>query len=482
MNGLRRTKIVATLGPASEDETTIEQLLRTGVDVFRFNLSHPVDHLSDRVAAIKKMAGQLGKAVAVMADLQGPKIRVGALPNGGLDLYDGLEVELICSSNTAPASSHPIIPVQYADLYEEVNVGDQLLLDDGLIQITVLSIDNDRIHCRVDEGGTLRQFKGLNRLGGGLMANHTFTDKDKQDIRRAVLAKVDYLALSFVQQADEITAVRKQLQASDGVVPRLIAKIECMNAIGNVIDIIDASDVVMVARGDLGVETGPAEVPRLQKEIIQLARQRNRLVITATQMMESMTNAPLPTRAEVSDVANAVLDGTDAVMLSAETASGRYPVKTVNMMVKICMTAESNSSLPIQTVVNHCPVKSQDQAIALACMHTANNFPVEAILCMTESGNTAISLSRYFSKVPIFAISDNQQTVAHLALAGNVLPIFYDYRLLESDELMPTLLQTLRQLYKLPQTGYILLTRGQTIGKAGGTDMLQIVSLKTSAE
>lgn len=478
MNGIRRTKIVATLGPASDDMATIEQLLRTGVDMFRFNLSHPVEQLSDRVEAIKKLAGQMNKPVAVMADLQGPKIRIGSLANGQIDLQTGQKVMLQCGQPTA--SPYPIIPVKYDALYKEVKIEDKLLLDDGLIQLTVLNIDNKQIHCVVDEGGTLRQFKGLNRLGGGLMANHTLTDKDREDINRAVLAKVDYLALSFVRNADEITALRRLLQELGNTIPRIIAKIECISAITNLTDIIDVSDVVMVARGDLGVETGPAEVPRLQKEIIQQARLRNKLVITATQMMESMTNAPLPTRAEVSDVANAVLDGTDAVMLSAETASGRYPVKTVHMMVKICQTAESNSSLPINTVTATCPVQRQDQAIALACMHTANHFPVEAILCMTESGNTAISLSRYFSKVPIFAVSDNQQTVAHLALASNVQPVFYDYRNIERETLIPTLLQMLRQSFDLPRSGYMLLTRGQTIGKAGGTDTLQILSLQTT--
>ncbi len=477
MKGFRRTKIVATLGPSSEDRTVVEQLLQTGVDVFRFNLSHPVDNLNDRVEVIRQLARKLNKPVAVMADLQGPKLRIGKLPNGEIDLHSGEKVILSCDDSSALSTDFPIIPVQYLQLYKEVNEGDQLLLDDGLIQLTIQHIESKQIHCVVDEGGVLRQFKGLNRLGGGLMSNHTLTDKDREDIQRAVLANVDYLALSFVRHANEIKSVRHQLQQLDKPVPRIIAKIECMSAINNLVDIIDASDVVMVARGDLGVEAGPAEVPRLQKSIIQQARQHNKLVITATQMMESMTQAPLPTRAEVSDVANAVLDGSDAVMLSAETASGKYPVKTVNMMVKICQTAEAHSSLHIKPTIESCPVHNQDQAIALGCMYTANHFPVEAIVCLTESGNTAISLSRYFSKVPIFAISDNEKTVAHLALAGNILPLFHDYRDLDTERLIPTLLNMLRQSFNLPQKGYILLTRGQCIGKAGGTDTLQILSL-----
>ncbi|WP_367608434.1 pyruvate kinase [Legionella sp. W05-934-2] len=479
MNGLRRTKIVATLGPASDNQETIEQLLRTGVNVFRFNLSHPVENLAERVAAIRQLASQLKIPVAIMADIQGPKIRIGALANGEITLHSGQTIRLQCGATPTASQSHPIIPVQYANLYKEVKKDDKLLLDDGLIQLSVNAMTDNQIDCVVDEGGTLKQFKGLNRLGGGLMSDHTMTEKDQHDIKRAVLAKVDFLALSFVRKAEEIIAIRQQLSQSNQSVPRLIAKIECMSAIDNLVDIIDAADAVMVARGDLGVEAGPAEVPRLQKRIIQLARQRNKLVITATQMMESMIHAPLPTRAEVSDVANAVLDGTDAVMLSAETASGKYPIKTVHMMVKICQTAETNSSLPIQVEIEPSTVQSQDQAIALGCMHTANHFPVEAILCLTESGNTAISLSRYFSKVPIFAISDNQESVAHLALAGNVLPIFYDYRDLKNDALLPTLIQTLRTSYDLPKTGYLLVTRGKAIGKAGGTDMMQIVSLQT---
>lgn len=340
---LRRTKIVATLGPASKEPEILRSMLAAGVNVVRINFSHADSSALQLIALVRKIADELNHPVAVMADLQGPKIRVGRFQNKSITLIDGQNFTLDCM---APDTLGDIngVSVAYPNLANELSIGDHLLINDGLIELEVIEISGSKIHCKVVEGGVLTDLKGLNRKGGGLAAR-TLTEKDRNDLRTAIEAEVDYISLSFVKDAEDIRQARALMKDYGAQITPIIAKIERMEALDHLTDIIREADAIMVARGDLGVEVGAAEVPAIQKHIIEQTRLLDKVVITATQMMESMISNPQPTRAEVSDVANAILDGTDAVMLSAETASGLFPVKVITMVNKICLSAEKHASL-----------------------------------------------------------------------------------------------------------------------------------------
>lgn len=339
---LRRTKIVATLGPASKEPEILRSMLAAGVNVVRINFSHADSSALQLIALVRKIADELNHPVAVMADLQGPKIRVGRFQNKSITLIDGQNFTLDCM---APDTLGDIngVSVAYPNLANELSIGDHLLINDGLIELEVIEISGSKIHCKVVEGGVLTDLKGLNRKGGGLAAR-TLTEKDRNDLRTAIEAEVDYISLSFVKDAEDIRQARALMKDYGAQITPIIAKIERMEALDHLTDIIREADAIMVARGDLGVEVGAAEVPAIQKHIIEQTRLLDKVVITATQMMESMISNPQPTRAEVSDVANAILDGTDAVMLSAETASGLFPVKVITMVNKICLSAEKHAS------------------------------------------------------------------------------------------------------------------------------------------
>lgn len=472
---LRRTKIVATLGPASKDPEILRAMLQAGVDVVRINFSHADSSAIELIATVRKIAEELNHPLAVMADLQGPKIRIGRLQNKSITLVDGQTFTLNCADNDFLGDLHEV-SVAYANLANELSVGDHLLLNDGLIELEVTQINGPKIRCSVIEGGVLTDLKGLNRKGGGLAAR-TLTEKDIRDLKTAIQAEVDYISLSFVKDADDIRNARALIREYGAKVTPIIAKIERTEALEHLTEIIQESDAIMVARGDLGVEVGAAEVPAIQKHIIEQTRLLDKVVITATQMMESMITNPQPTRAEVSDVANAILDGTDAVMLSAETASGLFPVKVINMVNKICLSAEKHASFFYHADPETCHYQRADQAIAMATMHAANHFPIQAIITLTESGDTALWISRQHSTVPIFAVSANKRTVGRLSLVNNVFPIFLDFHQFKPHELNQQVLHELINMKHLERKGYVLLTRGRNIGTPGGTNCMEIIAV-----
>lgn len=472
---LRQTKIVATLGPASNSPTTLRAMLAAGVDVVRINFSHADESAIGLIQQVREIAAELNLPLAVMADLQGPKVRIGRFQEGSITLKEGQPFTLDCQNPELLGDIHEVA-VAYPNLANEIAVGDHLLINDGLIELEVHSISGSKIHCLTIEGGFLSDLKGLNRKGGGLAAR-ALTEKDQQDLRTALTAGVDYISLSFVKDAEDIKHTRALIKEYGGSKTPIIAKIERSEAIEKLEEIIREADAIMVARGDLGVEVGAAEVPALQKLIIRQARQMDKVVITATQMMESMINHPQPTRAEVSDVANAILDGTDAVMLSAETASGKFPVKVLQMVNKICLSAEKNASFEYTICPDASHFQRADQAVAMATIHTANHFPIEAIVTLTESGDTAVWISRQHSRVPIIAVTANRRTLGRLSLVHNVYPVFFDYHTLPEEQVNERVLHTLIELQRLKGNSYVLLTRGRAIGPAGGTNSMEIIKL-----
>ncbi|CAM2840865.1 pyruvate kinase [Legionella worsleiensis] len=471
---LRRTKIIATLGPASNDPVTLRALLGAGVDVVRINFSHADASAITLIQRVRKISAELNHPVAIMADLQGPKIRIGRFKDKAITLLDGQNFTLDCQSQEIGTNME--VAVAYPNLANELSKGDHLLLNDGLIELEVINIIGSKIYCQVIEGGVLSDLKGLNRKGGGLAAR-TLTEKDINDLRIAIGAEVDYVSLSFVKDAQDIRNIKALMTQFDAKITPVIAKIERTEALEHLTDIIQEADAIMVARGDLGVEIGAAEVPAIQKQIIEQTRLLNKVVITATQMMESMISNPQPTRAEVSDVANAILDGTDAVMLSAETASGQFPVKVITMVNKICLSAEKHASFFYHTDPESCHYQRADQAIAMATMHAANHFPIQAIITLTESGDTALWISRHHSTVPVIAVSANKRTVGRLCLINNVFPVYLDYHHLATAHLNQHIIDELVKLQLLQKNGYILLTRGKAIGTPGGTNSMEIIAL-----
>ena len=471
---LRRTKIVATLGPACSEPALLRAILKAGVNVLRVNFSHADESVLTTIALARTIAKELERPLAIMADLQGPKLRIGRFKAKQITLVPNQQFTLDC--NTAALGDESFVSVGYTDLCFEVKAGDTLLLNDGLIELKVVNVTPPLVVCVVIEGGVLQNNKGLNRKGGGLAAR-ALTAKDKLDMCTAVTAGVDYLSLSFVKDAEDIAEARALLDALGASDLPIIAKIERTEAIHHLSEIINATEVVMVARGDLGVEIGAAEVPAMQKRIIEQTRRMDKVVITATQMMESMIYQSQPTRAEVSDVANAILDGTDAVMLSAETATGLFPVKVIEMVNKICLSAEKHAAFHYNLENTSCHYHRADQAIAMATMNAANHFPIQAIIALTESGASAVWMSRQQSKVPIYAVSANANTVNRLSLINNVFPIFFDYHAMSSDAVNQQVITYLTQRELLSTAGFVLLTRGHLIGQAGGTNRMEIIQL-----
>ncbi len=474
----RRTRIVATLGPATDAPGVLERTLRAGVDVIRLNLSHgkPEDHLR-RAHDAYVTATALGREVGVLADLQGPKIRIETFANGPVQLEAGADFTLDCSADAAPGDATRV-GVSYRGLPVDVKPADHLLLDDGLVELEVMSIADTQIHCKVVIGGKLSDRKGLNRRGGGLSLD-ALSDKDRADIKLAAQLKADFLAVSFVRSAADIEEARKLLHEAGGDA-WLVAKIERAEAIDRLEEIIDASDAVMVARGDLGVEIGDAELPGLQKKIIREALVRNRAVITATQMLQSMVESPIPTRAEVLDVANAVIDGTDAVMLSAESAAGKHPDVAVAAMSRICLGAERQFE-PAEDISTHTHrLDRTDQAIAMAAMFLATQLPVRAIVALTESGTTAQWLSRYRSAVPIYALTPSAEARRRMVLLRDVKPMPFDIRATPTLGVRQVVREAVRQLFQrgdLAEGDRVLVTHGDHTGRGGGTNTLKLLSV-----
>ncbi len=475
---IRATKIVATLGPASSDPGVLEQLLRAGVDVVRLNFSHgkAQDHI-DRAQLVREVAAKVGKPVALMADLQGPKIRVGKFADGKVMLEAGAAF-VLDAQRTEPGDLQGV-GLDYKELPRDVRPGDTLLLNDGLIKLTVEAVRGEQVHTRVVLGGELSNNKGINKAGGGLTAP-ALTAKDMEDIKTAVSFQCEYLAVSFPKNATDMEMARQLANLAGEPYrhrPAMIAKIERSEAIPQLEAILRASDGIMVARGDLAVEVGNAAVPALQKKMIRMAREMDKIVITATQMMESMILAPVPTRAEVSDVANAVLDGTDAVMLSAETAAGRYPVETVEQMAAIALEAERAEEVNFKDDFKHRHFGRIDQSIAMGALFTAHHLGCKAIIALTESGSTALWMSRHSIKVPIYGLTHKHNTERRMTLYRNVQPILMpthndrDTALAEAEQVLVE-----RGVLK-PGDNYAI-TCGEPMGYPGGTNMLKICQVK----
>jgi len=472
---LRRTKIVATLGPASSDQKVLEKMIRAGVDLVRMNFSHgsAQDH-QKRAENVRAAAAAVGRTVGILADLQGPKIRVRKFENDKIILNDG--DTFILDAALEGLGNQQRVGLDYKELPRDVKKGSVLLLNDGMLEFLVTEVKGQEVICKVVRGGVLSNNKGINRKGGGLTAP-ALTDKDKEDIKTAALIKADYLAVSFPRSGDDMRLARELMHAAGGK-SLLMAKIERAEAIPALAGIIDASDAIMVARGDLSVEVGDAAVPGLQKRMINMARMKNRLVITATQMMESMITNPIPTRAEVSDVANAVLDGTDAVMLSAETAVGDYPVETIEAMARICLKAEIvDEDHTISRRSGAQKFTRIDQSIAMSALFAASHLKVKAIVALTQSGSTALWMSRLNAGVPIFALSPVPETLTKVTLFSGVHPIaFHSKAKLQAEE-MHSAEEALIERGLVKEGDLVVITVGEAVGKAGHTNTMKIVRI-----
>ncbi len=473
----RATKIVATLGPASNDRNTLLQMIAAGVDVVRLNFSHGTaqDHI-DRANMVREVARAAGREVAIMADLQGPKIRVGKFVDGKIMLEKGAAFVLDAALDV-PGDLNQV-GLDYKDLPRDVHTGDILLLNDGLIVLSVDRVIGNKIHTTVKIGGELSNNKGINRQGGGLTAP-ALTAKDMEDVKTAMALEADYIAVSFPKNATDMIMARQLANiAGDakGHKPLMIAKIERAEAIPVLQEILDASDGIMVARGDLAVEVGNAAVPALQKRMIRMARASNKLTITATQMMESMIVNAVPTRAEVSDVANAVLDGTDAVMLSAETAAGKYPVEVVQAMASIVTAADESEACELDGEFLHQTFTRVDQSIAYGALFTAYHLRCKAIVALTDSGSTALWMSRHDVDVPIYALTPRLRTLRKLALFRNVKAYELEQSN-DSDAVLKAAEHLLLAKGIVQQGDLIVLTVGEPMGQAGGTNTLKIVQV-----
>jgi pyruvate kinase len=470
----RATKIVATLGPASSSPEVLERMMREGVDVVRLNFSHgkAQDHI-ERAALVREVAAHAGKEVAIMADLQGPKIRVGKFDGGATVLRAGQT--FVLDAATAEPGNNDRVGLDYKDLPRDVKPGDTLLLNDGLIRLAVEAVRGEEVVTKVVIGGELSNNKGINKAGGGLTAP-ALTAKDMEDIRTAMSFQCDYVAVSFPKNATDMEMARQLANVAGEPwrhKPAMIAKIERSEAIPVLDQILKASDGIMVARGDLAVEVGNAAVPALQKRMIRMARDMDKVVITATQMMESMIVNPVPTRAEVSDVANAVLDGTDAVMLSAETAAGKYPVETIMQMAAIALEAEAAEDISIETDFTNKRFGRIDQSIAMGALFTAHHLGCKAILALTESGSTALWMSRHNIKVPIYGLTTQLVSQRKMTLYRNVRPLMMP-AFTDRDQALSAAERLLVERGVLRPGDTYAITCGEPMGYPGGTNMLKV--------
>jgi pyruvate kinase len=476
----RRTKIVATLGPATDRPGNLEQLVTAGVNVFRFNFSHGSadDHIK-RAMELRALSAKHNTSVAILGDLQGPKIRIQRFENDGVDLAVG-DAFTLDAALESTAGNQETVGIDYKPLPEYCHQGDILLLDDGRIRLEVQNVEGSKVNCQVIMGGYLSNNKGINRLGGGLAAP-ALTEKDYRDMKTAAEIGADYIAVSFPLSPDDIETARTSMQALESDA-RIVAKIERAETVNDkeLLDsIIQASDAVMVARGDLGVEIGDGALIGIQKYLIKRARQLNRCVITATQMMESMIENPLPTRAEVFDVANAVLDGSDAVMLSAETAAGNFPVEAVKAMADTCIGAEREPSIRKSDYRINASFERIDEAIAMSTMYAANHLDgVTAVICLTESGSTPLWMSRLHSGLPIYALSRHARSRQRVSLYRGVTAIPFDSSEHQGEQVYAAALAELSGRGLVEKGDFVLLTKGSRAGVHGGTDALKILQVQ----
>ncbi|OGT61640.1 MAG: pyruvate kinase [Gammaproteobacteria bacterium RIFCSPHIGHO2_12_FULL_43_28] len=475
MNQLRRTKIVVTLGPSLDNPLVLERVILAGADVFRANFSHGEASMhEERISKVREIAAKHQRTVAILVDLQGPKIRIGRFKQNKILLREGQPFILDTQMDENAGDEH-CVSLAYKNLPQDVRAGDALLLDDGRLVMKVVKSERTKIHCEVMVGGELSNNKGINRQGGGLSAA-ALTDKDRADIKEAVRLDADYIAVSFPRNADDIKEARILLKAAGGN-PGIIAKIERSEAVTNIESITEVSDAVMIARGDLGVEIGDAELPAVQKKIIILARRFNKPVITATQMLETMIHNTIPTRAEVSDVANAVLDGTDAVMLSGETAVGLYPDKAVAAMDRICLSAEKHSGISAKNTAKENDLRYVDEAIAMATMYTANHLDIKAIIALTESGTTPLLMSRVNSAIPVYGLSRHEKTLRRMTLYRGVYALPFDATHIDRRILNQAAIKELQERHILKNGDLVIITKGDLIGIHGRTNSLKIVTV-----
>ena len=473
----RQTKIVATLGPATTDADSLQAIVEAGVDLVRMNLSHGNhDEHRERAGVLREAAKKAGRVVGVLCDLQGPKIRIEQFVDGAVMLEDGAAF-FLDPSLEGNAGTIEGVGVAYTGLPEDVNAGDILLLADGLIRLEVERVEGTRVHTRVVNGGKLSDRKGINRLGGGLSVR-ALTDKDRVDIPLAAALEADYVAVSFPRDGADIDEARELLRAAGGH-GGIVAKIERHEAVDAIGEIMEAADAVMIARGDLAVEIGDAELPGVQKRIMRMARERDCVVITATQMMQSMVDNPMPTRAEVLDVANAVLDGTDAVMLSEETAVGQYPAETVASMARVAVGAEAYADESrLSAGLNRDPhFERVDEAIAKTAITAANSLGVKAIAAMTESGATAMWMSRIGTDIPIYALSEQPRTRTKVTLYRGVHPISFDPTMREHEAVNREAVAELQARGAVSGDDFVLITKGDLAGVRGGTNAMKVVKV-----
>jgi len=472
---LRRTKILATLGPASDKPGVLEALFEAGIDVVRMNFSHGTaqDHI-DRAARVRELSKKTGRLVGILCDLQGPKIRIAKFKDTKVWLDEGQAFALDINLGV-DAGTEKEVGITYEPLAKEVVSGSRLLLDDGRVVLDVVSTDGTRIECTVHVGGYLSNNKGINLLGGGLSAA-ALTEKDKEDIKTIGVIGADFVAVSFPRCAEDLHEARRLLEA-ENCYAGIVSKVERAEAIEVMDEVILASDVVMVARGDLGVEIGDANLPAVQKRLIARSRDLNRAVITATQMMESMIENPIPTRAEVFDIANAVHDGTDAVMLSAETASGNYPVQAVKAMADICKTTEQQASVRKSAHRMDLQFSRTDEAIAMSAMYLANHSNVSGLATLTESGATALWMSRISSGLPIYAFSSHKKTLGKVTIYRGVFPVYFTHECMDHATVNNEILAKLKARKCVKQGDTLIITKGDLTGTQGGTNALKVVTL-----
>jgi pyruvate kinase len=469
----RRTKIVATLGPATDDPKVLDKLIHAGVDIVRLNLSHDaLETQRTRAERIRNRARACGRQIGVLADLQGPKIRIGRFKSGAVILQENAQF-ILDAQCSLDAGDQDRVGLTYPKLVRDVSRGDTLLLDDGAIELWVSEVVDTEVRCKVVVGGRLSNNKGINKQGGGLSAP-ALTDKDRTDIQFAADIDVDYLAVSFVRNAEDVKEARRLLVEAGGK-GGIIAKVERAEALESITDIIQASDAIMVARGDLGVEIGDAELPAVQKEMIKVAREMNSVVITATQMMQSMIENPIPTRAEVFDVANAVIDGTDAVMLSAETSVGKYPHKVVMAMDRVCTEAEKHQTARRSHHRIDSVFGRVDEAIAMATMYTANHLGVKAIAALTESGSTVKWMSRISSDIPIYALTRHVRTRRKVTLYRGVYPVSFDVASTDADQVNAEVIDELLRRGEVRDNDLVIVTKGDRSGVEGQTNIMKVM-------
>ncbi|MGR9012886.1 MAG: pyruvate kinase [Gammaproteobacteria bacterium] len=472
---LRRTKILATLGPATDKPGVLEGMFAAGLDFVRMNFSHgsAEDHIN-RANAVRELSLKTGRLVGILADLQGPKIRIARFKDTKVFLNEGQNFAL--DINLDPmAGDNTQVGITYEPLALEVKPGSRLLLDDGRIVLDVVNVENMRVNCTVIVGGDLSNNKGINLLGGGLSAA-ALTDKDKEDIKTIAIMKCDYVAISFPRTAEDLHEARRLLVAA-GCHAGIVAKVERAEALDVIDEIILASDAVMVARGDLGVEIGDANLPAVQKMLINRTRSLNRVAITATQMMESMIDNPIPTRAEVFDVANAVYDGTDVIMLSAETASGKHPIKAIEAMNRVCVEAEKQSQVRVSRHRVELQFERVDEAIAMSAMYLANHSKINGIAALTESGSTPLWMSRISSGIPIFALSPHQETLGKVTLYRGVFPVLFIHDLSDHAEVNRAIIAELKKRGVATDGDTFIITQGDLEGIPGGTNALKVITV-----